>query len=242
MINGSHSNILLVGPFSHLSPVISNYFLILSCNLSIFLFQISGLEDRVITDDDVVCTFLRDLSGRQSQLNARYHDSSLTLTDLLLGFFKFYGNFDYKHHTVCILTGECQPKRTQTSLTKHIHSCLSITNPLEPDLNVCANVTSFGLDFFKAKCQLGHKHMMNVELGNEKPRLDLLLGTEAPTSIKKVNVQEMFQDNGKSEPLDLTKIKEEPRRAVQSAKKGSTSSEKAPVRSNKLKVNNLFKR
>ncbi|TRY68740.1 hypothetical protein TCAL_07667 [Tigriopus californicus] len=212
------------------------------------LYKLARLEDRVITDDDVVCTFLRDLSGRQSQLNARYHDSKLTLTDLLLDFFKFYGDFDYKRHTVCILTGECQPKRTQTSSTKHMHSCLSITNPLEPDLNVCANVTSFGLDSFKANCQKGYKFMTDVQLGNQEARLDLLLRQKASKSSSKVNVQQMFQEekSGNSQGADVP-TKENPRHLNQMSDRNSPSSVRVRTKTVKsghaaLKMNTLFKR
>ena len=58
--------------------------------------------------------------------------AELSLSELLLEFFEFYALFNYNEHAICVVSGKRQPKKKMTEL--------EITNPLDPRLNVAANI------------------------------------------------------------------------------------------------------
>ena len=70
---------------------------------------ITGSEDEITCDDGVRCNYLRDVTGLQSHLNSHYHNTDLSLAQMLTDFFQFYYNeFDYSRDAACIITGEIQ--------------------------------------------------------------------------------------------------------------------------------------
>ena len=71
----------------------------------IFCF-ISADEDYIICDDGTRATFLRDIRGNIHNLNGSYQSkevAKLSLTELLQGFFEFYGLFDYQKNAICVV-------------------------------------------------------------------------------------------------------------------------------------------
>ena len=73
--------------------------------LMIFCF-ISADEDCIICDDGTRATFLRDIKGNIHNLNGSYQSkevAKLSLTELLQGFFEFYGLFDYQKNAICVV-------------------------------------------------------------------------------------------------------------------------------------------
>lgn len=89
-----------------------------------------------ITEDDINCTFLRDLN----KLNFKTENDD-PLHVLLLQFFEFYSTFNFKDHGVSMIEGK--------EITKPDHSAMWITNPLEPLLNVSKNVSHEELEKLK---------------------------------------------------------------------------------------------
>ena len=115
-------------------------------------FSFSGPQDTHICQDRVDCSFLRDVNGLQGALNSRLGKPGPDAFTLLAGFFRFYGHFDFKRHAACVITGEPQPKRQQQQVrVKNVSYFMDITNPLEPDLNVSANVQSHAVARFQAR-------------------------------------------------------------------------------------------
>ena len=115
------------------------------------LYKLAGKDDARLCDDGVECTFLRDISGQHARLNSCHGNADPSISELLLGFFEFYAKFDFKRKAACILTGELQPKRKNGSKT--VKYCIDLTNPLEPDLNVCANIEEHSVIAFQKQCQ-----------------------------------------------------------------------------------------
>ena len=98
--------------------------------------------------------------GLQPKLNAYFHDRSLTLAQMLTDFFQFYArDFDYSRDAACVISGDMQPKRFANQNGKmsprNVSYFLDITNPLEPDLNVSANIQDHAVKKFRTKCEEG---------------------------------------------------------------------------------------
>lgn len=102
-------------------------------------------EDKRVREDDIDCTFLRDLPlisalhdqhGDVASEDARH----LTLEQLLHGFFAFYDEFDFANRGLGIIDGK--------SFLKPVQCGMYIQNPLDPSLNVSRNVTLEEVDRF----------------------------------------------------------------------------------------------
>ncbi|XP_031832674.1 mitochondrial poly(A) polymerase [Nomia melanderi] len=93
-----------------------------------------------LSDSHRFCQIL-STEAIQTQINTKVNNS--TLLDLLLGFFEFYGTFDFRTHGICILEGILKPKLDL--------SPIYIYNPVEPTLNVSRNVSLDELTFFIQK-------------------------------------------------------------------------------------------
>ncbi|XP_061376762.1 poly(A) RNA polymerase, mitochondrial-like isoform X2 [Danaus plexippus] len=94
------------------------------------LLECAGKEDVRLTEDNINCTFVRDLSRLPPH---SYRPSSDDLQTLLLKFFEFYSQFDFQEHAISVIEGK--PIRKPNTLP------LYIVNPLEPALNVSRNVS-----------------------------------------------------------------------------------------------------
>lgn len=100
------------------------------------LIKSASTQDIKVTDDNINCTFLRDLN--QLKFIVKNKDP---LGYLLIQFFEFYSQFDFSNRAVSLLEGK--------SILKADHSALWIVNPLEPLLNVSKNVSLEELERFK---------------------------------------------------------------------------------------------
>ncbi|KPJ04642.1 Poly(A) RNA polymerase, mitochondrial [Papilio xuthus] len=90
----------------------------------------AGKEDIRIAEENINCTFLRDLNKLPHE---EYGQSDEDLHTLLLQFFEFYAQFDFKEYAISINKGV--PIRKPNALP------LYIVNPLEQALNVSRNVS-----------------------------------------------------------------------------------------------------
>ena len=82
--------------------LISNFYFLISDDF----YFISADEDYIICDDGTRATFLRDIRGNLHNLNGSYQSqevAKLSLTELLQGFFEFYGLFDYQKNAICVV-------------------------------------------------------------------------------------------------------------------------------------------
>lgn len=90
----------------------------------------SDKEDIRIAEDNVNCTFLRDLNRLPPE---SYGQSQSNLQTLLLQFYEFYSQFDFQDKAISINEGS--PVRKPNNLP------LYIVNPIEQALNVSRNVS-----------------------------------------------------------------------------------------------------
>jgi DNA polymerase sigma len=132
-----------------------------------YFFYFAGPEDKIICEDGVECTFLRDISGLHHILNASLQDpniANLSLAQLFTDFLEFFALFDYNRGAVCVVTGEIQPRRRKEQRDpKKVSYFLDITNPMEPQLNVCANVQDMAVQKFRRKCDQTLRKMNQVQ-------------------------------------------------------------------------------
>ncbi|XP_049875361.1 poly(A) RNA polymerase, mitochondrial-like [Pectinophora gossypiella] len=95
-----------------------------------YLIRKAEKDDIKLAEDNVNCTFLRDLNKLPTE---SYAQSSSNLQSLLLQFFEFYSQFDFNDKAISINEGT--PVRKPNALP------LYIVNPLEQALNVSRNVS-----------------------------------------------------------------------------------------------------
>lgn len=108
-----------------------------------------------MTDDNVNCTFLRDVNKLMFQSENRS-----SLENLLLQFFEFYSTFDFSDNAISINEGKI--------IRKLDHSPLYIVNPLETSLNVSKNVSY-------EECE-----KLQIEMKNAAWHLDTIRNKDLP--------------------------------------------------------------
>ena len=140
--------------------------------------------DEYICDDGVNCTFLRDISGLQPDLNRHWMlqpvidgntlyvsptvplnaGNPLSLKEILKEFYAYYASFDFKKKTICIRSGKIQHKQFVTSqrVAHKVSYDLDITNPLEPDLNVSSNIKERAVKHFQKACKESLQRMEDL--------------------------------------------------------------------------------
>lgn len=92
------------------------------------LIEAATKDDFRITEDDINCTFLRDLN------NLNFIKTNTDVPGhLLLQFFEFFSQFDFQNKAISLNVGN--------SILKPEHSAMYIVNPLETILNVSKNVS-----------------------------------------------------------------------------------------------------
>lgn len=104
------------------------------------LMKSARTEDIRIADNDVNCTFLRDLNELKF---ARTNTESLS--SLLKQFFEFYSQFDFSKRAVSLIEG--------SDVIKPDHAAIWIINVFEQILNVSKNVSFEELDRFRFECK-----------------------------------------------------------------------------------------
>lgn len=109
-------------------------------------------DDIRIADDDINCTFQRDLNHLTFQRENR--DS---LSYLLVQFFEFYTQFDFSQRSASLLEGAPKLKADAAAMW--------IVNPLEPLTNVSKNVSFEELERFKLE---GKNAAWVLEASHEK--------------------------------------------------------------------------
>lgn len=87
-------------------------------------------EDVRISEDNLNCTFLRDANKLPPDV---YSQNDASLETLLLQFFEFYAQFDFKEKAISLNEG--------TAIRKPNALPLYIVNPFEPSMNVSRNVS-----------------------------------------------------------------------------------------------------
>jgi poly(A) RNA polymerase, mitochondrial len=100
------------------------------------LIEAATKNDFRITEDQINCTFLRDLN----RLNFQTVNTD-TLGELLLKFFEFYSQFDFNFRAISLNEAK--------SIVKPEHSAMFIVNPFEKHLNVSKNVSLEETDRFR---------------------------------------------------------------------------------------------
>ncbi|XP_048483365.1 poly(A) RNA polymerase, mitochondrial [Plutella xylostella] len=95
-----------------------------------YLVQRAGKEDVRIAEDNLNCTFLRDMNKLPPDT---YSQNTASLETLLVQFFEFYAQFDFQDKAISINEG--------TAVRKPNGLPLYIVNPLEQTLNVSRNVS-----------------------------------------------------------------------------------------------------
>lgn len=100
------------------------------------LMKSARTEDIRIADNDVNCTFLRDLNELKFK-----RTNTESLTNLLNQFFEFYSQFDFSKRAISLIEG--------SDVMKPDHSAMWIINIFEQLLNVSKNVSFEELDRFR---------------------------------------------------------------------------------------------
>ena len=144
------------------------------------------IKDKYVCEDGVVCSYARDISGLQPKLNSHwkwqpnvnisnslYKSVGITqdafepmsLKQMLMDFFKFYAEFEYQRGSICVRTGQIQPKNHNKSpkVNHRVSSFLEIVNPLEPELNVSSNVQQRAVDRFRKQCKASAKKLEKLQ-------------------------------------------------------------------------------
>lgn len=74
--------------------------------------------------------------------------ADLSLSELLMGFFDFYAQFEFSRKTICVESGRLIPKRIKNGpLT------LDVINPLDPKKNTAVNIYGHCIEKFKRCCK-----------------------------------------------------------------------------------------
>ncbi|XP_028155931.1 poly(A) RNA polymerase, mitochondrial-like [Ostrinia furnacalis] len=167
------------------------------------LVQVAGKEDIRVAEENLNCTFLRDMNKLAPE---RYGQSQDSLETLLLKFFEFYAQFDFQEKAISINEG--------TAIRKPNALPLYIVNPLEQSLNVSRNVSY-------EECQRLQAEVRNaawqLEAGLEGQKSDDwgivgLIERKASRGLKKllrvgnshrlVSVKDLFKDDENVESED----------------------------------------
>lgn len=93
-------------------------------------------DDIRIADDNISCTYLRNLQHLDFK-----RENTDSLSYLLIQFFEFYSQFNFGTRAVCLIEGK--------PIQKPDHAAMWIVNPFETLLNVSKNVSFEELERFK---------------------------------------------------------------------------------------------
>ena len=146
--------------------------------------------DEYICNDGVNCTFLRDISGLQPDLNKHWmlqpivdgnklyssptvplnSGQPISIKEIIKNFYSFYATFNFQKDIICIRSGKILPRQykknrrsTHHELDRNSSSSVIITNPLEPDLNVGSNIKERAVLKFRKACKSSLKRLEELE-------------------------------------------------------------------------------
>ncbi|XP_065082292.1 poly(A) RNA polymerase, mitochondrial [Ochlerotatus camptorhynchus] len=157
------------------------------------LTQKATQSDLRVTENQVTCSFLRDIS----KLDFKSTNTS-SLDELLLQFFDFYSHFDFNQRAISLNVG--------SSILKPDHSPMYIINPLETVLNVSKNVNLEETELFRIQVRnalwLLDTHDKSTVTGGSEWGLVSLFGNKIKERItpqmfftkRLVNVKDIFDD------------------------------------------------
>lgn len=145
-------------------------------------------EDVRITEDDINCTFMRDLN--QLQFSTKNVDN---VDNLLMQFFEFFAQFDFHSKAISLNEGRTIPKPE--------HTAMYIVNPLEQILNVSKNVSFEETERFRIEVrnaawilESDTNRLLNLFKTNQKT----LIRPQMFFKPRMVDVSELF--NGDTQP------------------------------------------
>lgn len=166
------------------------------------LIQNASQTDIRITENQINCSFLRDLS----KFNFKCTNTS-TVEELLLQFFEFYSSFDFNQRAISLNIG--------SSILKPDHSPMYIVNPLETILNVSKNVNLEETELFRIQVRnalwlLDTHDKSTTSEGTAEWGLLSLFGNKTKDRItpqmfftkRLVNVKDIF-DDASADKLDF---------------------------------------
>ena len=119
---------------------------------------------------------------------------SPTLMQLLAEFFIFYSSFNFEAKKICVTTARVMDKNATAAAVadpansgprgrdlyrnkKTSSYDLFVTNPLEPDINVGANVREKGVEKIRQECKIAADIMEKIASGKLKEDPELLIGS-----------------------------------------------------------------
>ncbi|CAG4953482.1 unnamed protein product [Colias eurytheme] len=160
------------------------------------LVEAARKEDIRITEENLNCTFLRDLNKLPAD---SYGQSDDDLQTLLYHFFEFYAQFNFQDKAISINEG--------VALRKPNGQPLYIVNPLEPALNVSRNVSFEECERLKTEVRNAAWHLESILDGKKTEDWGILGLIERRSSrdLKKilrvgnthrlVSVKDLFADD-----------------------------------------------
>lgn len=139
--------------------------------------------DEYICNDGVNCTFLRDISGLQPDLNKHWmlqpiidgnklyssptvplnSGQPISIKEIMKNFYTFYATFNFQKNNICIRSGQILPREYKKNKRSTHTESVVIINPLEPDLNVASNIKERAVLKFKKACKTSLKRLEELE-------------------------------------------------------------------------------
>ncbi len=151
------------------------------------LIRLARPQDRIVCEDGVDCTFLRNVGGLQTQLNQLWNSpGDPSIAQLLANFFEFYAGFNFSRHAVCIISGTPRPKQhANRARQKQLSFYIDTTNPLEPDLNVSCNVQLHAVERFQVECRNSQEVISGMlHEGGDDVRISRILSGQGPFRLR----------------------------------------------------------
>ncbi|XP_052741979.1 poly(A) RNA polymerase, mitochondrial isoform X1 [Bicyclus anynana] len=166
-----------------------------------YLISLAGKEDIRVAEENLNCTFLRDLNKLPTDSYSQNDDD---LQTLLFKFFEFYSQFEFQDKAISINEGRAIRKPNSLPLY--------VVNPLEQSLNVSRNVSYEECERLRLEVRNAAWHLESCLDGHKSDDWGILGLVEQKSSrgLKKllrvgnshrlVSVKDLFKDNDDVEP------------------------------------------
>lgn len=170
-------------------------------------------QDLRITEDGINCSFLRDLNALQFQT-----ENQTELSQLLIEFFEFYSQMDFKERGISLNEG--------SAVSKPDHSPIYICNPLETHLNVSKNISTEECERFRIEVRNAAWALDSYPQSSTSTEWGLLSISRHPTSTttvvrpnqffkpRMVDVSELFSEQDDQQPVVGNKFKNDTIKSV----------------------------